>query len=261
MGTIRTCDYQSWAHFKSEYIQDVFGDDVFRSGEYAFRGQSDDSWTLETSFDRWFRVRYRGAEGIRLTVADALIKAFRDEITRHYPDHKALVEADAAVTALAQHFGVPTRLLDWSDSPYIASFFAFSDAVAMSMNSKRVAVWALRKSAPVWNAEAGVGLVALQGSGNDRLRQQLGCFTLNRTPYRTLEEYVAADSDEMEMLVKAVIPTAEAQAALADLDAMGINHVTTFPEIAGCALAAQLRVLMGADGVPVGATFGTRHGT
>jgi FRG domain-containing protein len=238
-------EYRGWPQFKAEYIRDLFQDGVFRPGVYVFRGQSDDGWTLESSFDRWFRVRYRDTTVDRLKVANALIEEFRLEISRRFPSHAALGGTEEDIIALAQHFGVPTRLLDWSGSPYIAAFFAFSDAVSLSMASKEICIWALRRDAPVWNADAGVRVVDLPGGGNDRLQRQSGCFTLNRTPFRSLEEYVRNGESDVIALLKAVIPTREAFVALADLDAMGINHVSTFPEVGGCALAAQLRVLMG----------------
>ena len=54
-----------------------------------------------------------------------------------------------------QHFGVPTRLLDWSENPYIALFFSLTSA---EFNSKTksykndAAFWIL--NATVWNKKA-----------------------------------------------------------------------------------------------------------
>lgn len=85
----------------------------FRS-PYVFRGQSDAAHDLNTSL-----ARMSGPESAG-TLEGHLLRAFRRYAHRHAPGEDTVWNW----LALAQHHGLPTRLLDWTYSPFVALHFA-----------------------------------------------------------------------------------------------------------------------------------------
>lgn len=232
-----TCE--SWEYFKSTSIPVLCDKGPFTRGVYLFRGHGSATWSLMSSFDRAYVGKSRKQ---KVKMADELVGIFRKEAEGLDVD-RSIWEDKVARLALAQHFGVPTRLLDWTESPYIAAFFAFAGIALNPNREAHVAVWCLNTKSEIWSPETGVEVIELPAYGNDRLRSQLGKFTLLKAPFDSLEEYVQKFEEDDGALTQFLIPSSHALVALADLDVMGINYPRLFSGLDGCAKAASLRML------------------
>lgn len=233
------CD--SWADFKAAKLAELYHGGPIDRQRYYFRGHGSAEWPLMSSFDRWFQSQ-RKQRSQKQKIAERLLDLFQDEAQRS-EDFTEWKDSEQRL-ALAQHHGVPTRLLDWTESPYIAAFFAFSGIVESPAAGRSVAVWCLDRQSPIWSAENGVELLSIASPYNLRLRNQLGKFTYLRAAYDTLEDHIAHFEGEADALIRFDIPSADAKVALADLDVMGINYSTVYPGLAGAGAAAKLRMTL-----------------
>jgi hypothetical protein len=86
-----------------------------------FRGLSNAEWPLVPGVARADKVP-RG--GWRPDVEQALFRDFRRMAQTFEPGPSF---NDLDWLAVAQHFGLPTRLLDWTDNPLVAAWFAVAD--------------------------------------------------------------------------------------------------------------------------------------
>jgi len=245
---IRTVECDTWAEFKIEIFAQLYGTGPFRRGLFLFRGQRSYDWKLESSFDRWFNGQKK-KESLRVETAKKLLDFFRREVEDFRRDIKVPID-EFGLLALGQHYGLPTRLLDWSESPYIAAFFAFLEAALEApveeISSDRVAIVALDTQNYLFGADRGIEVISIPRIDNPRLRNQVGRFTHARASFSSIEQYIdfeEGNGNEVTSdypLVKFTIPDTEAEIALAELDGMGINPAFIYPDLSGCATAAKL---------------------
>ncbi len=156
--------------------------------------------------------------------------------------------------ALAQHHGVPTRLMDWTDDPLIAAFFAVSSPPVGS----RVAVWALDEpTSQHFEVETwpGVGwklrILRPSRAPNPFLRAQLGVFTVcyggglhalvNKGAFPSLEEFAAAAPSGKTVLKKVTLPASFGQDALDRLERHHISRSALMPSLDNVARAVTGR--------------------
>jgi FRG domain len=227
-----------WADFRHTLEEKIYKKGFFVAGGFLYRGQSSASYRLQTSFDQW----YQGPKATRPSIADQLLRTFGSECDGHTGADPRVLADEECLLALAQHHGLPTRLLDWTLSPYVAAFFAFSYTFDVDAAVEDyVAVWVLDPSSDVWDQDSGAYILNPEQHGTERMRSQGGRFTHLVGVFDCLEDYVI-DMERPDALRKILVPTADIEKAMGDLSAMQINHARLFPGFDGFAKEAKARV-------------------
>jgi FRG domain len=187
-----------------------------------------------------------------------------------------------SLIALAQHHGLPTRLLDWTRSAY----FAAIDAQKLRIENKRkefndineklfMSVWAM--IAPQWNQRTicktltgniHMQVITAPRAGNPNLHAQEGVLTLNYPQNGNGNEEVQRDSvDEIlkslltpedkasflkdyPFIYHFTLPSSEAGKVLWYLDKTRVNAAKLFPGYDGAARAIKERLYQEPPGNP-----------
>jgi len=207
-----------------------------------FRGQAQKNWKLVPSLARNQK---------NLVAESALIKRFMQDAVPHL---SSPVREEWEWIFLMQHYRALTRLLDWTESPLAALYFAVSEKKHKAVDG---AVWcldpiALNRAANlqfafepeipafgrdkvlesylpshVQESPSKLFTVAIVGPRNTaRMAAQLGTFTINHRLHTPIEAIGDADH-----VWRWIIPAESKRKILGELALLEITALTLFPEL------------------------------
>lgn len=265
--TSQAVEIKTWDAFQT-HLQSYRGDHRYK---WCFRGQANSQWPLAPSLERLIPNRRR--ENLA-NVERILLDRFKRQV-HHYlariPEETALVEW----YALMQHWGLPTRLLDFTLSPYVALFFALRERPTgcNACTPTHAAVWAIHHVSLQGIAKAELEGFRADSAGfrkaldnligqdtdvrlvapvqpflmNERLARQQGMF-LCPSSLKLPFDVMISQPEDFSLLVipeerkikksfarKLIFPLDERSNMLRELSRMNINSTSLFPGLDGYA--------------------------
>ena len=116
LGDVHTVRPKSWLHLQELLFANTWNESIRRfRADYAYRGLGEAEGALRTS------LAHLGGRSRELE--SHLLRNFKKYALQSLPPGSS----EWTWLALAQHHGLPTRLLDWTYSPYVALHFATAD--------------------------------------------------------------------------------------------------------------------------------------
>lgn len=108
---------------------------------WIFRGQRKAEWGLETSLERACRALSKNLDRAN-EVEESILREFRRRF-HHYSSHMPGPSEYLQWYSLMQHYGAPTRLLDFTYSRHVAAYFALEE---VTEDDKECAIWAINST-------------------------------------------------------------------------------------------------------------------
>ena len=262
---VRVTQCKSWDDFIQALRPAVGKENATR----IYRGQADPSWKLSSTWERYIkRLKEERPDAMNRELFDDIgYENMRDFSLRIFMEHAVrmpnmpefLLDGTESTIpdkwAFSRHYGLKTPYLDWSQSPFVAAFWAFADRVTsdnphildgipqlkITTSDRPVAVWELSCASDLF-IEGEFEVINNARFELHRQRAQDGLFTkLEHYKYVDIQEYL--ESREMGWhLDRYEIPCSSENdicIAISDLDRMNINYATLFPDPHGAAMQAN----------------------
>ena len=187
---------------------------------WLFRGHSDKEWPLKPKV---------GREAAWLNREREMFDAWKRSAYEHVESGANLTDWDWLT--IAQHHGLPTRLLDWAKNPLAAAYFAVSEAAVIKPETD-AAIFAFHLEDDVDPLTtmspfdfSGVVLF-LPRRVVARIGRQLGVFTVHGSPGQDLTTALPG-----ARLMKMVIQKELKHKFLLDLSDLAIDQFSLFPDL------------------------------
>lgn len=236
---------ESWSQFH-HYISSRDG--------WAFRGQSDAAWPLLSSLPRRL-LQHDVSRELWRQREERAIRIFRRKAHVYLPDKSALND-DLRCLAMMQHHGAPTRLLDFTKSPFVAAFFALEHArgpaAVYALNTP--GIWA---AGPDFDPSLTRDAIDPRVPGNfdrhfavnhlpvvwfgepremdRRLVAQSGLLVIPGVLDMTLDDLLQGYGRGQVLVERVLLSPQVRTEAMHELYRMNITHATLFPDLEGLA--------------------------
>ncbi len=224
---------ETWQQFKS-HVEST----TRANKSYWYRGQVDATWGLKTTF-------HREADRTGMTLPSYL-SLIEGEL--HYQLCSRLNERlrtedpfeFASYLALLRNHGFPTPMLDWTLSPYIGAFFAFRECVMSKPACGRVRIFAFDGDAWVKTYQQSkdlrlqtphVSVIRPYAKYNPRQLAQNTVYTV--TNISDVTAHLLKHKKTEDFIYSVDLPTDIWKDVMRELDLMGINEMTMFPDMDG----------------------------
>ncbi|KOY44815.1 hypothetical protein ACX03_14770 [Vibrio parahaemolyticus] len=225
---------QNWNNYK-HWIAEA----TKNNKKLYYRGQSNSEWKLETTFHRNAKFKNISLQDYFSTIINDVnyqVAAFEAPINFQNSGEYG------SFLGKLQHHGFPTPLLDWTLSGYVAAYFAFKGAPLAAKTIDKVTVFIFDIEG--WNEEFGadsnflglnqfVSNFVPYATGNQRMVRQMGVTT--STNVVDIEGFIMKKGLEKNrtFLWRYDMPASERNTVMRELNSMGINDMTMFPDFDG----------------------------
>lgn len=248
-------------------------EDLIRSlnelpNNFIFRGHADSSWKLESTLERTIGKKW--STELARKFEDHYLNLFKSKYhiyngSEHEPKSKL------AWLSVMQHYGAPTRLIDFTESPYVALYFALEAYNPLLKND--LAIYSIDYNSIMDESLAYISrrdssfkktrheIIGKQDELfdnvvdrfsyevvwiteplelNARIDRQSGTFLISGDKEKRIEDLLSSDMYKNVKVIKFIVPNEIYENIYALLRKMNINAKTIYGDLSGLAKSIKM---------------------